>query len=179
MNNFKFIDINYDNMKSFLTKENIKSIQPKVQSAVESLFAGTCPGNNYLGWLELPQQITLQDIEKINKIAGEIKDNADHLILIGIGGSYLGARSAIEFMLPPFRYAADKVLYFGHHLSREYTNELINYILDKDVYVNVVSKSGGTTEPAVAFRLLLKALSKKYNVSELQKRIITTTDPAT
>ena len=177
MDQNKIISIDYRNTKDIINQNDIKSVKKEIHSAVDSLLKGTCPGNDYLGWINLPDKTTKEEIDSIKNMASEIKGNADHLILIGIGGSYLGARSAIEFMLPPFRPSLDKVLYYGHHLSSEYANNLFDYILDKEVYVNVVSKSGGTTEPAVAFRLLLKALSKKYGKSELEKRIITTTDP--
>jgi glucose-6-phosphate isomerase len=178
MNKKNSINIDYTNTENFITNNNIKSVQPEIQTAVDSLFSGTCPGNNFLGWIDLPSKTAKQELLDIKNVANEINNNANHLILIGIGGSYLGARSAIEFMLPPFRSVVDKVLYYGHHLSSEYTNELLNYIVNKDVYVNIISKSGGTTEPAVAFRLLLKALSQKYGQTELAKRIITTTDPS-
>ena len=174
----QLLHLDYSNIEKFLKTNEIEALQPAIEKTSQSLLNRTCVGNDFLGWLDLPEQISKEELDSIQNISNEIKENADHLILIGIGGSYLGAKSAIEFMKPAFSTNVDKVLYMGHLLSADYTQQLFEYIEDKSIYVNVVSKSGGTTEPAVAFRLLQNVLSKKYSEKELQQRIIATTDPS-
>jgi glucose-6-phosphate isomerase len=168
------ISLDISLLKEYITERDIETLQPKIDRVTTSLFEKTCQGNEYLGWLDLPTTIE-PEIEKINTLANEIKDNADHMVSIGIGGSYLGARSAIDFLADPF-IGNNKILYFGHQIGSDYTASLLDYIMQKNVYVNIISKSGTTTEPAIAFRLIREALGKKYSKEELQRRIIATTD---
>jgi glucose-6-phosphate isomerase len=177
MSSQQLLSLDISNIDKFVKTDEIETLQSTVNKTVDSLLNKTCAGNDFLGWLNLPEKASKEELDNIQSISEEIKENADHLILIGIGGSYLGAKSAIEFMKPAFYPNVDKVLYMGHQLSADYTQRLFEYIENKSTYVNVVSKSGGTTEPAVAFRLLQKVLSKRYSEKELQKRIIATTDP--
>ncbi len=161
-------------LKNYVSETDIRDLQPLIDKVRSSLYEKTCAGSDFLGWIDLPYTIQ-KEMPRIKQVAQEIHDNSDHLISIGIGGSYLGARAAIDFLADPF-IGNKRVLFFGHHISSDYTASLLDYVLDKSVYANVISKSGTTTEPAVAFRLLRDALSKKYSQDELQKRIITTTD---
>ncbi len=158
----------------FVEETALKALQPRLDDVQASLWQKSCPGNDRLGWLALPETIEEQ-LPRIKEIAAEIRANSDHLLCIGIGGSYLGARAAIDFLSDPF-LGNSKVIYAGHHLGADYLASLLDYLWEKHVYVNVISKSGTTTEPAVAFRLINGLLSKKYSPDELKKRIIATTD---
>ncbi|MBN1481800.1 glucose-6-phosphate isomerase [candidate division KSB1 bacterium] len=161
-------------LKKYIVDADLEAQQTRVTTAHSRLMNKTCMGHDFLGWIHLPWRIE-SELDRIQNIAAEIQDNADHLIIIGIGGSYLGARAAIEFLADPF-LRNDKVLYFGHHLGSDYTASFLDYVMQKNVYINVISKSGTTTEPAVSFRLLRHMLSGKYSQDELARRIITTTD---
>ena len=160
-------------LDQYVSRSDLTGLQKNINSIHKSLWDKTCKGNDFLGWLTLPHDAEKQ-IRSIQNLAHEIKTHSDALVSIGIGGSYLGARAAIEFLSEPF--APQHVLFLGHHLSGDYTDALFSYIRDKDVYVNVISKSGGTTEPAVAFRLLRNELSRTLSDKELTRRIIATTD---
>ena len=161
-------------LKDYVTESDLESVQPQVSTVVQSLYDKTCAGSDYLGWIDLPWTIG-PELDHIKNIAAEVQDKADHLVSLGIGGSYLGARAAIDFLADPF-IGNDTVIYLGHHLGSDYMASLLDYALHKDVYVNVISKSGTTTEPAVSFRLLRDRLARKYSQDELATRIITTTD---
>ena len=174
MSNKKNIILDINLLDKYVTREELQAMQPRVDAVRKSLLDKTCPGNEYLGWLNLPDTIN-SEIDRIKSIAAEIRENADHLVTIGIGGSYLGTRSAIDFLADPF-YGNDKVIYFGHQIGSDYAASLIDYVMQKNVYVNVISKSGTTTEPAISFRLIREALRKKYSKDELKQRIIATTD---
>jgi len=174
MKNKESISLDINLLGHYVSERDLEKLQPEIDRARTSLFEKTCPGNEFLGWIELPSRIE-PEVERIKNIGAEIRDKADHLISIGIGGSYLGARAAINFLADPF-LGNDKVLYFGHQLGSDYAASLLEYAMQKNIYVNLISKSGTTTEPAVSFRLLREALGKKYSAKELQKRIITTTD---
>lgn len=161
-------------LEDYVTPDDLQRMQPRLQEVHRSLLNKTCVGRDFLGWIDLPWDIAAE-LPRIQNLAQEIREHSDHLISIGIGGSYLGARAAIEFLADPF-FGNDRVLFFGHHISSDYTASLLEYALDHHVYVNVISKSGTTTEPAVSFRLLRDALAQKYSKEELQQRIIATTD---
>lgn len=163
-------------LRPTVTAEALKTLQPRLAAVHASILQKTCAGSAFLGWVDLPWAIEPQ-IKGINQLAKEIRDHADHLLCIGIGGSYLGARAAVEFLADPLR-GNNALLFAGHHLSADYTASLLDFIMEKPVYVNVISKSGTTTEPAVAFRLITQALARKYSKDELKKRIIATTDKA-
>ncbi len=161
-------------LKDYVTEADIEAKQPEIEKIHASLLNKTCAGSDFLGWIDLPWTID-SELDRIKEIAAEIHEKADHLVSIGIGGSYLGARAAIDFLADPF-LCNDKVFYFGHHIGSDYAASLLKSVLDKNVYVNVISKSGTTTEPAVGFRLLRDTLGKKYSADELRQRIIATTD---
>ena len=139
--------------------------------------------NDFVGWLELPTNYDKNEFKRIKKAAKKIKKESDILVVIGIGGSYLGARAVIEALtgsfdnyLPTKKRKNPQVLYVGNNLSSNYINELIDYIGDKDFSVNVISKSGTTTEPAIAFRIFREILENKYGIDEARSRIYATTD---
>ncbi len=161
-------------LKEYVVDSDLTAMQPHIDSVRSALLNRTCAGADFLGWLDLPWSVE-SELPNIKKIAAEIRDNADHLVSIGIGGSYLGARAAIDFLADPF-LCNDRVLYLGHHIGSDYTASLLDFVMQKNVYVNVISKSGTATEPALAFRLLLQELSRKYSRDELRRRVIATTD---
>jgi len=131
--------------------------------------------NDWTGWYNLPEFYPNSDeFAKILETAKEIRSSGDYLVVIGIGGSYLGARAIIEALTMPFEHS--KVIFAGYNLEPEYLDKLLKFLADKDFYINVISKSGTTIEPSVTFRFLKQLLEKKYNVQEVQKRIIATTD---
>ncbi len=139
--------------------------------------------DEFLGWLNLPSKPNKREFDKIKKCAKRIQENSDVLLVIGIGGSYLGARAVIEALTNTFynyqnkkQRKFPKILYAGNNLSTSYINDLIDYIQDKDFSINVISKSGTTTEPAIAFRIFRNLLEDKYGLKEAQKRIYVTTD---
>lgn len=138
---------------------------------------------NFAGWLNLPEKYDKKEFEKIKKAAKKIQSDSDVLIVIGIGGSYLGARAVIESLTNTFYNMQSKetrktpqILYVGNNLSPNYINDVIDYIADKDISINVISKSGTTTEPAIAFRIFREIMENKYSLKEAKKRIYVTTD---
>jgi glucose-6-phosphate isomerase len=139
----------------------------------------TGPGNDFLGWLSLPGELPEKEIGAIQSKAEEIRDNSDILIAIGIGGSYLGARAAIEFLSTTFDdKRTPRVIFAGHHINSDYCRDLLDLIEHKNVSINVISKSGTTTEPGITFRVLRQFMIKKYGKTGASKRIIATTDPS-
>lgn len=173
------LSINYKNLLGFLNENEIENMHSQAKVANELLHSGKGAGNDFLGWVELPKKIQ-KDLASIEKVGEEIRKNADVLVVIGIGGSYLGARAVIESFLNPFATAkkgATQVIYAGHNMSGAYHKALLEYLKDKDFYVNVISKSGTTTEPAVAFRLLKEYTEERYG-KDAYKHIIATTDKA-
>ena len=155
-----------------------KKLEDQILDAVKKLEDGTGEGSQYLGWLNLPESYNREEFAKIKELAAEIKENADVFLVIGIGGSYLGARAVIEAQKGVFHneVGGTKIYFMGTNLDETYIAQILEIIKDKSVYVNVISKSGTTLEPAVAFRVIRKALSEKYSNKELRKRIIATTD---
>ncbi len=155
-----------------------KKIHDEIFESIKKLESATGEGNQYLGWLNLPKEYSKEEVQKIKNTATEIKENADILLVIGIGGSYLGARAVIESQRGVFHneVGSTKIYFLGTSLDETYITQILEIIEDKSVYVNVISKSGTTLEPAVAFRIIKKALSEKYSEKELKKRIIATTD---
>ncbi len=136
---------------------------------------------NFLGWLHLPSQyVKSEEYKKIKESAAKIRKDSDVLLVIGIGGSYLGARAVIEALHPTYFGPTDKketqVIYVGNNLAPNYINDVINYVADKDFSINVISKSGTTTEPAIAFRIFKEIMYQKYDIKEARERIYVTTD---
>ncbi len=158
-------------------EKKIESIKEKSFGALDKLLSKTGEGNDFLGWIDLPENYDREEYDRIKKSAEKIKKDSEVLVVIGIGGSYLGTK-AVENAIKPYFGKLDGVelIYAGHHLSSTYMVELLDYLKDRDYSVNVISKSGTTTEPAVAFRFLKEAIEKKYGKEESVERIYVTTD---
>ena len=157
-------------------KENISDFQPVVDNIHNMIHNKTGKGADFLGWVELPNTITDQ-LPRIQEVANRLKQY-DVLVVIGIGGSYLGTKAGLHFLETPFKQTKPEILFAGHNMSSTYMVELLKYIQDKNVAVNVISKSGTTTEPAIAFRLIMDQLKERYTKEDLQSRIVATTDQA-
>ncbi len=175
------IKLNLEN--SGIAQKNILAYKEQVEKIHKDLHKRANDENDFVGWLELPTNYDKKEFARIKKAAKKIKKEADILVVIGIGGSYLGARAVIESltssfynMLPNKERKYPQILYVGNNLSPNYLNELIDYIGNKDFSVNVISKSGTTTEPAVAFRIFREILENKYGIDEARSRIYATTD---
>ena len=168
---------------SGVTKKTIMEYKEQVENIHKDLHHRANDVSDFVGWLNLPTKYDKKEFARIKKAAKKIKKESDILVVIGIGGSYLGARAVIEAltssfynMLPNEERNFPQILYVGNNLSSDYMNELIEYIGDKDFSVNVISKSGTTTEPAIAFRIFREILENKYGIEEARSRIYATTD---
>ncbi len=175
-----FVKLNSKYVSEFVSQDDIKAIQPEVEAAVKTLEEKTGAGNDFLGWYDLPTNYDKEEFARIKAAAEKIKKNSDILIVIGIGGSYLGARAAIEFLKSPFYNSLKKdtpdIYYVGNNISPTYLNEVLSICEGKDISVNVISKSGTTTEPALAFRVFRDLVEKKYGKEGAKERIFATTD---
>jgi glucose-6-phosphate isomerase len=181
----KGISLDLSKVAPYLAMTEIDYMEDVVKTAHDKLHNGTGAGNDFLGWIDLPVNYDKDEFARIKKSAEKIKSDSDVLIVIGIGGSYLGARAAIEMLTNNFHNALDgdkrkapKIFYVGNNISSTYMTELLQAIEGKDVSLNIISKSGTTTEPAIAFRILRTYVEKKYGVEEARKRIYATTDKA-
>ncbi len=177
----KKIKLNIDNIKPFIDQKSLDALTPEIIAADEKIKKGTGKGANFLGWLHLPSRTDKKLISDINNIAGEVRKNKSILLCIGIGGSYLGSRAGIEFLSPLFSnkrgIGGEGVFFCGNNLNSDYIEDLLGSLeKDADIYVNVISKSGTTIEPALAFRLVYDYMRKRYDKKELTKRVICTTD---
>ncbi|MDU6092164.1 MAG: glucose-6-phosphate isomerase, partial [Staphylococcus lugdunensis] len=172
--------LDYSKTLEFFEKHELEQQQEIVKSIHRTIHEGTGAGHDFLGWLDLPENYDKEEFSRIVEAAKRIKANSDVLVVIGIGGSYLGARAAIEMLTSSFRNNTEypEIVFVGNHLSSTYTQELLDYLADKDFSVNVISKSGTTTEPAVAFRLFKQLVEQRYGKKEAQTRIFATTDKA-
>ena len=178
------IQFNYSNvLGKFVAPHEVDYMQTQVSAADELLRKGTGAGSDFRGWLDLPENYDKEEFARILKAAEQIKSDSDVLVVIGIGGSYLGAKAAIDFLSNHFanlqtkeERKAPQILYAGNSISSTYLADLVEYVSDKDFSVNVISKSGTTTEPAIAFRVFKELLIKKYGEAEANKRIYATTD---
>jgi len=175
----------YKNAQKFIGDHEVESIKPAVLDAAKRLKEKTGDGKDFLGWIDLPVNYDKEEFARIEKAAEKIRNDSDILFVIGIGGSYLGARAAIDFVkhsfyndLPKEKRKAPQIYYVGNSMSGAYIEELIDLIGDKDFSVNVISKSGTTTEAAVAFRVFRELTEKKYGKEGAAKRIYSTTDKA-
>lgn len=171
----------YDNyLKDFITDDEISAMQPEVTKAHELLHSGTGAGNDFIGWLDLPVNYDKDEFARIKAAAEKIKNTADVLIVIGIGGSYLGARAAIEFVKSQNYNLLCKdtpqIVFSGNSISPTALNEVMSLVDGRDFAVNVISKSGTTTEPAISFRVFREMLIKKYGKEGAAGRIFVTTD---
>lgn len=167
-------------LKNFISDEDYSSVKAKALTALETVLEGNGKGNDFLGWRKLPDVPDKEEFERIKLAAEKIKKSCDILLVIGIGGSYLGARAAIEFCkgqnYNELRKATPAVYFVGKDLSAATVCETLALIEGKDVCLNVISKSGTTTEPAVAFRIFREWMEKKYGEKEASRRIFVTTD---
>ncbi|MDF2871655.1 MAG: Glucose-6-phosphate isomerase [Anaerocolumna sp.] len=179
------VTFDYSAAKSFLADTEIEMIEKAVEGAKEVLLNKTGAGNDFLGWIDLPVNYDKEEFARIKKAAEKIQGDTEVLLVIGIGGSYLGARAAIEFLRHSFYNSVSKevrktpeIYYVGNNISSTYISSLIEVIGNRDFSINIISKSGTTTEPAIAFRVFKKLLIEKYGKAEAAKRIYATTDKA-
>lgn len=176
-------NIRLDYKNTNITKRMIQDYTKEVEKNHKELHRRALDEEDFVGWLELPTDYNKEEFKRIKKAAKKIAKESDILVVIGIGGSYLGARAVIESLTSTFynllsekQRKYPQILYVGNNLSPNYINELIEYIGDKDFSVNVISKSGTTTEPAIAFRIFREILENKYGIDEARSRIYATTD---
>ena len=165
----------------FLRENDLVGLTPQVEAAHKMVEEKNGLGNDFLGWVNLPTDYDKEEFDRIKKAAEKIKSDTDVLIVIGIGGSYLGARAAIEFLKGPFYNDlanGPKIYFAGNNISGSYLDDILKLCEGKRVSVNIISKSGTTTEPAIAFRVLRKYLEEQYGEAEAAKRIYCTTDKA-
>ncbi|OIU72772.1 glucose-6-phosphate isomerase [Rossellomorea aquimaris] len=179
------IRFDYSKALSFFGEHELTYLSDAVKVAHHSLHEQTGAGSDFLGWVDLPVDYDKEEFSRIQKSAEKIKNDSDILLVIGIGGSYLGARAAIEMLnhsfynaLPKEKRSTPQVLFLGQNISSTYMKDLMDLLEGKDFSINVISKSGTTTEPAIAFRIFRKMLEEKYGVEEARKRIYATTDKA-
>ncbi|MFH1665386.1 MAG: glucose-6-phosphate isomerase [Candidatus Omnitrophota bacterium] len=172
MGNTLSLDTAY--LKGFVSQGDLEAIFPEVEKAHGSLEKRDGPGSEYLGWMDLPEKTDEKLISDIEKAAGVLRESCDTIVIIGIGGSYLGARAAIEAISPA--KAAPDILFAGYNLSPDSIGALLSKIKDRRVGINVISKSGTTTEPAIAFRIFEGFLEDKYGRGNISDRVVCTTD---
>lgn len=179
----KHVTFDYSLANKFISEDEVKSMTEIAAAAKETLVSKKGAGNDFLGWIDLPENYDKEEFERIKKAAQKIQSDSEVLIVIGIGGSYLGARAAIEFLRHGFYNCVEKsvrktpeIYYAGNSISGTYLSQLIETIGDRDFSVNIISKSGTTTEPAIAFRVFKEMLENKYGKEEAAKRIYATTD---
>ncbi len=174
----KNISLDYSKACSFFSEEELNNIKTQVSAAHSLLHNKTGAGSDFLGWVDLPENYDKEEFARIKKAAEKIRNDSDVLVVIGIGGSYLGAKAAIDFLCGTFYNTNKKpeIVFAGNSISPNYLNDLLKSLDGKDVSVNVISKSGTTTEPAVAFRIFKSYLENKYGKEEAAKRIYATTD---
>ncbi|MCL6458640.1 MAG: glucose-6-phosphate isomerase [Gorillibacterium sp.] len=179
------LHFDYSKALSFIGQHEIDYLTGAVKVAHEQLHEGTGAGNEYLGWINLPLAYDKEEFSRVKQAAKRIQSDSEVLIVIGIGGSYLGARAAIEMLTNSFYNLQSKenrktpqVFFVGNNISSTYTTHLVKLLGDRDFSVNVISKSGTTTEPAIAFRIFRELLEKKYGKEGAGKRIYATTDKA-
>lgn len=174
------INIDIAKTERFVSKAELENMGRKLSVAHDKLLNGSGAGSDFLGWVNLPENIDMEEFARVKKCAEKIRKDSDVLLVIGIGGSYLGARAAIEFIKGNFynqrTNGSPEVYFVGNNLSTEYLNEIVEIIGERNFSINVISKSGSTTEPAVAFRLFKDMIEKKYGKEEAKKRIYATTD---
>lgn len=177
------LKLDYSKVAGYVSEGELNNFKYITENAKEVLLNKTGAGNDFLGWIDLPVNYDKEEFERIKLSAQKIKSDSEVLLVIGIGGSYLGARAVIEFLTDSFYNCLDKnerktpmIVYCGNNISTKYLNDVKNLIKDKDFSINIISKSGTTTEPAIAFRIFKNELIKKYGEQEAKKRIYATTD---
>ncbi|NBD27651.1 glucose-6-phosphate isomerase [Paenibacillus glycinis] len=179
----KAVSFDYSKALGFIGQHEIDNLAQQVRTAHDQLRGGTGAGSDYLGWIDLPVNYDKEEFARIRKSAEKIKSDSEVLVVIGIGGSYLGARAAIEMLsnsfynlLPREQRKTPQILFAGNNISSTYVTHLLQLLEGRDWSINVISKSGTTTEPAIAFRIFREALEAKYGKAEARKRIYATTD---
>ena len=179
------VTFDYSKAKTFIADHEMVSMKKIAEAAKAELLGREGAGNDFLGWIDLPVNYDKEEFARIKQAAARIQSDSEVLLVIGIGGSYLGARAAIEFLRHSFYNMVSKeirktpeIYYVGNSISSTYLKHLIDVIGDRDFSVNIISKSGTTTEPAIAFRIFKEMLEKKYGKEEAAKRIYATTDKA-
>lgn len=177
----KNISLDITKAAQFLTEGAVKAYEPKVKAAQEALENGTCPGNDFLGWLHLPSSITPEFIKEIQDCADVLRANCEVIVVAGIGGSYLGARAVIEALGNSFAWLVGDsnnptILFAGNNIGEDYLAELTDYLKGKRFGVINISKSGTTTETALTFRLLKKQCEEQRGKEEAKKVIVAVTD---
>ena len=177
------VTFDYSKAVNVVREEEVAAMEKMVETAKEVLVSRTGLGNDFLGWIDLPVNYDKEEFDRIKMAADKIKNDSDVLLVIGIGGSYLGARAAIDFLGHPFYNNLRKedrktpeIYYVGNNISGAYVKGLAEVIGDRDFSINVISKSGTTTEPAIAFRIFKEMIEEKYGKEEAAKRIYATTD---
>ena len=175
------LKFNYKNALSFISDTKIQSYQDEIDQHYKSLFNKTAKGSDFLGWIDLPENTTENLIERIERVARNLRQKSEVFVVIGIGGSYLGSRAVIEALVHHFSHLKQDrkepvILYAGQNISEDYMNDLLEILDEKEYSITVISKSGTTTEPAIAFRILKNHLENKYGVEEARKRIVAITD---
>lgn len=174
----KNVSFNYQRALGFFAQDEIDNMQPLVEAADKILSEKSGAGSDYLGWVDLPVNYDKDEFLRIKKAAEKIRQDSDVLIVVGIGGSYLGAKAAVDFINGQFyNYnAKPQIIFAGNNISPNYLNDILKTIEGKDVSVNIISKSGTTTEPAIAFRIFKNYLEEKYGKEGAKERIYATTD---
>jgi len=179
------VRFDYSKALSFFGEHEVTYLRDFVKVAHHSLHEKTGAGSDFLGWIDLPVNYDKEEFSRIQKSAEKIKSDSDVLLVVGIGGSYLGARAALEFLqhsfynaLPKEKRKTPQIIFIGNNISSSYMTDVMDLLEGKDFSINVISKSGTTTEPAIAFRIFRKLLEEKYGVEEARKRIYATTDKA-
>lgn len=179
----KPLNFNYNYAAPFVAQKEVDQLAPAIKLAHQQLHDGTGPGSDFLGWLDLPVKYNRGEFERVKQAAKRIQETSEALIVIGIGGSYLGARAAIELLTHSFYNMLDsqarktpRVFFVGHAISDIYLQDLMELVKDLDFSINVISKSGTTTEPAIAFRAFKTLLEEKYGAEGARERIYVTTD---
>ena len=181
MNNI--IDVNIDKIYEAVPASTVNALKGEIEAANKMLYDGNGKGNDFLGWVGLPQSITPEEIDTIKKCAASLDSLAEVIVVVGIGGSYLGAKAVLEAMSDSFQLLHKKqdkpiIVFAGQNLSEDYIYELLAALQPYKIATIVISKSGTTTEPAVAFRILKKEIEKRYGKEEASKRIVAVTDKA-
>ena len=175
------IVLDYSAAADFFDRAELDMLAPRIQAIHRQIAEKQGAGSDFLGWVDLPVRIDQAEIQAVKAAAARIRESSEVLVVAGIGGSYLGARAALAMLLPYFRPANHRVgdpevIFVGHHLSGAYLEQLLAYLKDKEFSVNVISKSGTTTETAVAFRFLKQLAEEKYGKKAAAERIYATTD---
>lgn len=178
----RLVKLNKTYLKNFIADHEIEAAEAQTMLAAKITEEKTGAGNDFLGWLDLPVNYDKDEFKRIKAAAEKIKGNSDILIVIGIGGSYLGARAAVELLRSPLYNSLKKdtpdIYYIGNSISPAYLSDILSICEGRDISVNVISKSGTTTEPALAFRIFRELVIKKYGAEGAKERIFCTTDKA-